>query len=52
MPTIQIEANVTSGDLLRAIEQLPPDEFRTVVDNVLGLQAQRQAPHLSVAESE
>ena|ERR1700682_6134030 len=52
MPTIQIEANVTRTDLLRAAQQLPADELRAFVGDILGLQAQLHAPRLPARESE
>jgi len=52
MPTIQVEANLSRRDLLRAAEQLDPMEFQQFVTDVLGLRARRQVPHLLAAESE
>ncbi len=52
MPTIQVEANVTRTDLLRAAQQLPTDELRAFVGEILGLQAQLNAPRLPARESE
>lgn len=51
MPTIQVEANVTRTDLLRAAQQLPADELREFVGDILGLQAQLHAPRLPARES-
>ncbi len=50
MPTI--EAQVSDRDLLRAVEQLPANELHHFVEEVLALQAQRQAPRLSASETE
>ena len=52
MPTIQVEANVTRTDLLRAAQQLPTDELHAFVGDILGLQAQLNAPCLPARESE
>jgi hypothetical protein len=52
MPTIQVEANVTRTDLLRAAQQLPTEELRAFVGDILGLQAQLNAPRLPPRESE
>ncbi len=52
MPTIQVEANVTGRDLLKAAEQLDSDELRKFVEDVLALRAGRQAPRLSARETE
>jgi hypothetical protein len=52
MPTIQVEANFTRTDLLRAAQLLPADELRAFVGDILGLQAQLQAPRLPARESE
>src|SRR5258708_1573059 len=51
MPTIQVEANVTRTDLLRAAQQLPADELRAFVGDILGLQAQLNASRLPARES-
>lgn len=52
MPTIQIEAQVSTEQLLRVVEQMPAHELDTFVASVLALRAQRDAPHLSEAESD
>jgi hypothetical protein len=51
MPTIQVEAQVSTEQLLRVVEQLPAHELDTFVAHVLTLRAQREAPHLSQDES-
>lgn len=51
MTTIQIEAHISTEQLLRAVEQLPPDELTTFVDQILALHARREAPHLSQSEA-
>jgi hypothetical protein len=52
MPTIHVEARVSGDDLLDAVRQLEPDEFRQFVAGVLNLRAERQAPRASAAESD
>jgi hypothetical protein len=52
MPTIQVEAQVSTEQLLRVVEQMPTHELNTFVASVLALRAQREAPHLSQAESD
>ena len=51
MTTIPIEAQVSTEQLLRAVERLPPQELATFVAQVLALRAQRQAPHLGQVET-
>jgi len=52
MPTIQIEADLSSDQLLSAARQLPRREFDQFVTRVLSLRAERGAPILPAAESE
>lgn len=52
MPTIHLSAEVTSGELLKAVEQLPPREFAKFLGGVNALRARRQASSLSGAEAE
>ncbi len=52
MPTIQIEADLSSDQLLSAARQLPRQEFDRFVGQVLRLRAERIAPVLPAAESE
>jgi hypothetical protein len=52
MPIIQLEAQVSAEQLLKAVEQLPQQEFETFVTQVLMLRAQRETPSLSLSESE
>ena len=52
MPTIQIEADLSSDQLLTAARQLPRREFDQFVMRVLSLRAERVAPVLPAAESE
>ena len=51
MPTIQIEAQVSTEQLLRAVEQMAAQELEAFVARVLTLRAQREAPHLPPDES-
>ena len=51
MTAISIEAQITTEQLLRAVEQLPPAELARFVDQVLALRAQYAAPRLSQAET-
>ena len=51
MSTVPIEANISSDQLLRAVEHLPPQELASFVRRVLILKAQREAPSLPQAES-
>lgn len=51
MSTVPIEANISSDQLLRAVEHLPPQELASFVWRVLILKAQREAPSLPQAES-
>lgn len=52
MPTINIEADLSSEQLLSAARQLPRREFDQFVMRVLSLRAERSGPVLPVAESE
>jgi hypothetical protein len=51
MATIPIEAQVSTEQLIRAVERLPAEELAAFVAQVLALQAQREAPHLSQSET-
>ncbi len=51
MVTIPIEAEVSTEQLLRAVAQLPPQEFTAFVTHLLALRAQRAEPHLSQVET-
>jgi hypothetical protein len=51
MTTISIEAQVSTDQLLRAVERLPSQELATFVAQVVALRAQREAPHLSQSET-
>lgn len=52
MPTIQIEADLSSDQLLSAARQLPRQQFDWFVGQVLRLRAERIAPVLPAAESD
>lgn len=52
MPTIHIEADLSSDQLLSAAQQLPRREFDQFVTRVLSLRAERGAPVLPAAESD
>jgi hypothetical protein len=52
MPTIQLEAHLSTDDLLRAADQLPPAELEQFVAKLLTIRAHRQAPCLSRTEAE
>jgi hypothetical protein len=52
MPTINVEANLTGRDLLKAVEQLDSSEFQQFLAEVLNLRARRQAPVLNPEESD
>ena len=51
MVSIQIEAQVSPEQLLRAVEQLPPQDFAALIAQILALRALRAAPHLSQEET-
>jgi hypothetical protein len=52
MPTIQIEANLSSEHLLNAARQMSRRELSQFIEQVLALRARHEAPVLPVAESE
>ena len=51
MSTIHIEAQVSTEQLLRAVEQLSPPEFSAVVEKLLALRAERVGAHLDQSET-
>ena len=51
MGTIPIEAQVSTEQLLHAVEQLPSQEFASFVERLLALRAGRQEPHLGEPET-
>jgi hypothetical protein len=52
MPTIQLRAQVSAEDLLRAVGELEPGDLDEFVARLLALRAGRQAPSLSRDETE
>ncbi len=52
MPTVELEAQLTSDTLLQAAAQLDAGELERLLAGMRALQAQRQAPRLSAAESD
>ena len=52
MPTIQLEANVSTRELLRAAAQLSSVELEQFVSDVLALRAQRVSAGPAVSEAE
>lgn len=51
MPVVQVPAELTIDHLIRAVEQLPPDELTEFTRRVIGLQTRRGIP-LLVGEEE
>ncbi|HSH82198.1 MAG TPA: hypothetical protein VLA19_27035 [Herpetosiphonaceae bacterium] len=51
MTTIPIEVQVSTEQLLQAVEQLPPQELASFAAQVLALRAQREASHVSSSET-
>src|SRR3990172_2863170 len=52
MPTIQVEAQLSSDELLKAVRQLSPPELDVFVSQAITLRAQRKAPSLPEAEAD
>lgn len=52
MPTINITAQLSTTDLLHAVEQLPGDELESFVAQVITYRARRNAPSLPHEEAE
>jgi len=52
MPTIQVEAQLSSNQLLEAASQMSLPELEQFVAQLIALQSRRKAPSLSQAESE
>ena len=52
MPVIQLEAQLSSAQLLQAVELMPSEELDEFVERILLLHAQRSATHLKHPESE
>jgi len=51
MTTVPIEVQVSTEQLLQAVEQLPPRELASFAAQVLALRAQREASHVSSSET-
>ena len=51
MPTIQIEAQLSTDKLLQAVEQLSQPELEQFVSRVIALRAKRRAPSLPRTEA-
>lgn len=52
MAVIQLEAQISPQQLLKAVDQLPTFEFEQFVEQILLRRAQRHAPRLSATESQ
>ncbi len=52
MPTMKVELQLSSEDLLKAVEQLSQADLKQFISQVIALQAQRTAPSLMQQESE
>src|SRR5207245_10181898 len=52
MPTINVEAQLSRDDLLKAARQLSPAEFQQFVAGVLDLRAERQNSRLTAPEAD
>jgi hypothetical protein len=52
MTTMKVELQLSSDDLLKAVEQLSQADLKQFISQVIALQAQRTAPSLMQQESE
>src|SRR5262245_37038433 len=52
MPTVRVEAQLSSEELLKAVQQLELPELERFVSEVVALRARRRAPCLSQPEAE
>ncbi len=52
MPVVHVEANLTTSQLLKAVEQMPQEELSEFVNQVMILRAHQAVPRLSQEESE
>lgn len=52
MPVVQLEAQLSPGQLFNAVQQMPQNELEKFVTRVLALRARYYAPVLSETESE
>ena len=51
MATIPVQAQMSTEQLLSALEEVPPQEFSTLVDRLVALRAARREPHLDETET-
>ncbi len=51
MPTVKIQAQLSTNDLLQAVEQLNPSELEDFVRRVIELKAHKQTPALAMDEA-
>ncbi len=52
MSVIQVEAQLSAEELLKAVEQLSAQELEQFFDKIVKMRAQQSAPRLSLQESE
>lgn len=52
MTTLRVEAQVSSDELIKAVDRLSPPDLESFVFQVIALRARRRAPSLSRAEGE
>ncbi len=52
MPTLHVEANLSTEQLLQAMKQMDPRELKSLSDQILALRARQQAPAASAAETD
>lgn len=52
MPTVQVEAQLTTDELLQAVQQLDKNELEQFVFRVVNMRAKQQAPSMPKAEAE
>jgi hypothetical protein len=52
MSTVKVQIQLSSEDLLKAVEQLSHEDLKTFISQAIALQAQRNASRLSQQESE
>ena len=51
MVTIPVQAQMSTEQLLSALEELPPQELSALVDRLVALRAARREPHLAETET-
>ena len=52
MPIVQVKAQLSTDELLKAVRQLTPTELERLAFQIIALRAQRQAPSLPQDEAE